>query len=87
MDKSKCMICGNDAAKGSPEEIPGDLARALRKKGLCLEHQLECFRYLMGIGQGNNHFHNIKLDLSLGEFDGCVDCPDEALLDNVLEVY
>lgn len=86
---AKCKICGSDVGKGSSEEIPRQVARALRGHGLCPEHQLECFRYFLGVGQGNNHFNDIELDLTLDHLEGCdlADClDDEIMADHALEV-
>ena len=87
---AKCIICGDDIGKGGSEEIPKEVAKVLRAHGLCLEHQVECFRYFLGVGQGNNHFDDIELDLTLDQLEGCdlSDCSDiEVMTGNVLEVY
>lgn len=88
---AKCVICGNHVGKSSPEEIPEEAAKTLRGHRLCQEHQLECFRYFLGVGQGNHHFDDIelKLDLTLEELEGfdLEDCLDnEAITDSALEL-
>jgi len=83
---AKCIICGNDVGKVSSEEIPKEVVKVLRVHGLCPEHQVECFRYILGVGQGNNHFDDIKLDLNLDQLEGC-DLSGCLEADSLLEVY
>ena len=84
---AKCKVCGGDVGKESPEEIPDDVARTLRKHGLCPQHQREYFMSCLNIDQGNETLDDID-DLILGQLNACdfTDCVDnEVIVSNALQ--